>query len=152
VLCILGAGLGLGANLVREDPLPLGGSLDPPAPPEPGATLPAASAEEALGWWEEGAFFLDVRAPEAFEERHVAGALRLAPEEFDRRYGETLGSLPEDVPLFVYGAGPDSFAVRRVAQRLLDYGHSRVGLAVCGLEALLGAGLGGAEGPEEVLP
>lgn len=143
--------IGFALNGLRADPLPLSGSLGPPPAPEPGAGLPANTSGEALTFWEEGAFFLDVRARDAYEERRVAGAFSFEAERSSDRYFEVVAGFGDEIPLFVYGAGPDSFAVRRVAAELIDLGHE-VGLAVCGLEGLLAAGIDSEEGPAEGLP
>jgi hypothetical protein len=55
--------------------------------------------------------------------------------------------LGPDVPVVLYGAGPDSFAVRRAAQYLLDSGNTDVSLVVCGVDGLVGAGVDAASGP-----
>lgn len=150
-LAILAAGavLGLGANPLREKPLPLRGSLDPPPAPEPGSELVANTPEEALSRWEEGAFFLDARSRDEWEERRISGAFSLPAHEFESRYFELSPELDPSLPLFVYGAGADSFAVRRVVANLIDFGHGDVGFVVEGLEVLVDAGLGTTSGPEE---
>lgn len=149
-ILIAGAALGLCTNAFREPPLPFRGSLDPPPAPELGSDLPAASVEEAARRWEEGAFFLDVRTLPEWEDRRVSGSLSVAADEFDDRYFAVVADLGTEVPLFVYGSGPDSHAVRRVAARLQELGHADVGFVAGGLDALLAAGLGAASGPEGV--
>ena len=143
--------IGLGLNGFRAEPLPLRGSLEPPPAPEPGAGLPARPPEEALIAWEEGAFFLDVRPREAWDERRVAGAFSFEAESSADRYFEVVAAFGDEIPLFVYGAGPDSFAVRRVAAELIELGHD-VGFVVCGLDGLIDAGLDFDEGFAEELP
>jgi len=143
--------VGFGLNAFRAQPLPLRGDLGPPPAPEPGAGLPAQTAAEALEAWESGAFFLDVRSPDAWEERRVAGSFSFEAEHSADRYFEVVSGLGDVIPLFVYGAEPDSFAVRRVAAELLELGHD-VGLAVCGLDALIAAGIDADEGPGEQVP
>jgi rhodanese-related sulfurtransferase len=150
-LAILAAGAALGflGNAFRETPLPLRGSLDAKPSPEPGAGLAGGTAEEALALWEGGAFFLDVRPASEWELRRVSGSFSVPAEEFEERFFADVAGFGADVPLFVYGSGPDSHAVRRVAARLLELGHSRVGFVTGGLDALLAAGLGAASGAEE---
>lgn len=144
--------LGLGGNAVRRDPLPLSGSLDPPPAAEAGQDLPASDAGEAMARWNEGAFFLDIRSREEWEAERVSGAFGFEAERFDDRYFEVVASFGTDVPLFVYGAGPDSFAVRRVVARLRELGHGDVGFVTGGLPELTAAGIGTASGPEEGMP
>jgi rhodanese-related sulfurtransferase len=152
-LVLVGAALviGFGVNAVRDEPLPMTGSLDPPPPRELGADLSAQSTGEALRQWEEGVFFLDVRSRDAYEARRIAGAFWLEAEQFADRYFDVVAGFGAEIPLFVYGAGSDSFAVRRVAAELLDLGHE-VGLAVCGLEELIAAGVDAEDGPSEGMP
>jgi len=153
-LAILAAGavLGLGTNGFRGEPLPLRGSLDPPPAPEPGSDLVASTPEEALSRWEEGAFFLDARPPEDWEERRVSGAFSLPAADFDSRYFELAPDLDPAIPLFVYGAGPDSFDVRRLVAKLVDFGHADVGFVTGGFDALVRAGVGTTGGPGEGMP
>ena len=148
LLLALAAAWGFGANALRPDPLPLRGAVEPPPPPEAGADLPAAPAEAALSAWESGAFFVDVRDPAAFTDRHVSGALSIPAADFDAHYFDVVASLGPEVPLLVYGAGADSFDVRHVAQELKDRGHTLVDLVVCGAESLYVLGLAPAVGEE----
>lgn len=151
LLMVLGAALGLGSNAVRGDRLPLSGPLGDPSPPEAGASLPATEPAAAVDAWQRGAFFLDVRSPDEFERHRVAGALPLPAETLEDAYFRGAANLPPEMPLVVYGAGPDSFAVRRVAQYLIDVGHQDVACVVTGLESLLEAGADAGDGPAEAL-
>jgi rhodanese-related sulfurtransferase len=144
--------VGLGANAFRGDPLPLSGSLDPPPEPEAGQDLPGTDAAAAVARWNAGAFFLDVRSPEEWEEERVAGAFAFDADRFDDRYFDVVAAFGPEVPLFVYGAGPDSFAVRRVVAKLRELGHSDVAFVTGGLRELAAAGIGTASGPEEGTP
>lgn len=152
VLLLLGLAVawGLGANALRSDPLPLRGPIGPPPPVEAGAGLPSITAGAARAAWEAGAFFVDVREPEAYLEGHVAGALPLPADAFDAHYFDHVATLDSGIPLVVYGAGPDSFRVRHVAQELRDRGHAGVDLVVCGADSLYAAGLGAGSG--EAMP
>jgi rhodanese-related sulfurtransferase len=149
ILVLLAAGLGLGLNAVRVEPLPLSGSLDPPAPPEPGADLPVTGPDVAVGAWEEGAFFLDVRDPAAWEQSRVSGAFSFTESDFDSRYFDVVAVFGTDLPLVLYGDAGDPWPVRRTAARLIDLGHSDIRLVTAGLEALLAAGIAEASGPGE---
>ena len=148
LLLALSAVVGLGANPFRQEPLSYTASLEPPPEAEPGADLAPTDLSEVLPLWEEGAFFLDVRPLDEFEARRVSGAFSFPPADFDDRYFTVVGPFGDEVPLFVYGAGPDSFEVRRMAAKLIDYGHS-VGFANCGLDCLLELGISEGAGPEE---
>ncbi|HMB70979.1 MAG TPA: rhodanese-like domain-containing protein [bacterium] len=130
----------------------MSGSLDPPPVPEAGQDLPASGADEAVARWNEGAFFLDIRPRDEWESRRVSGAFPFEAERFDDVYFEVVASFGTEVPLFVYGAGPDSFAVRRVVAKLQDLGHFDVGFVTGGLPELTAAGVGTAGGPEEGMP
>jgi rhodanese-related sulfurtransferase len=148
LLVALAAAWGLGMNLVRREPLPLRGALTPPPPPETGAGLPAIAADAALFAFESGAFFVDTRDRAVYEQRRVAGAVSVPADDFQARYFDVVAGLGADAALVVYGAGADSFAVRRVAQELRDLGHTDVQLVVCGLDSLLARGLDASQGPE----
>lgn len=153
-LAILAASalIGLGGNALREEPLPFAGSLDPPPEPEAGSGLPANSPEEALARWEEGAFFLDARPRGEWEAMRVSGSFSFDADEFEDRYFAVVADFGVELPLFVYGAGPDSHSVRKVVAKLLDFGHTDVGFVTGGLDALLVAGIGTASGAEEGMP
>jgi rhodanese-related sulfurtransferase len=148
-ILVAGAALGLSSNIFRERPLPFSGPLDPPPEREAGSDLAAGTLEEALSRFEEGAFFLDVRPAADWESRRVSGAFSVPADEFDDRYFLTISGLGTEVPLFVYGAGPDSHVVRRVVAQLSELGHEQVGFVTGGVDALLAAGLSAASGPEE---
>jgi rhodanese-related sulfurtransferase len=133
--------VGFGANALRKEPLAMRGSLDPPPEPEPGADLPAITADEARTKWEEGALFVDARAREEWDAAHATGAAPLDASAFPQSYFDLVPPLDPAIPLIVYGAGPDSFAVRRLAAGLGEMGHADVSLVVKGLSELEGAGI-----------
>ena len=153
-LAYLGAAvvLGVGLNSLRPEPLPLTGPVGPPPPPEAGAGLPASSAAEAYESWLAGTFFLDLRPRDDWEARRVAGSWSLDAGDFENRYFEIGGILDPSLPLFLYGAGADSFAVRRTVALLGEFGHADVKFVVDGLDGLLAAGIDAAEGPQEDAP
>jgi rhodanese-related sulfurtransferase len=150
VLIAAAAAWGLLANTLRSKPLPFAGELGPPPIPESGSDLPAITAPSALRAAEAGAFLVDVRAPEDFLARRVAGALSLPESELQARYFDALAQLSLDMPLVVYGAGADSFRVRGVGAELMQLGHQNVDVMVSGFEALVAAGATLAEGAEEM--
>lgn len=141
LLLVAAAAWGLGANALRPEPLPLRGRLEPLPPLEAGATLPSIHPLSARAAWENGAFFVDVRDPAEYMAGHVSGALSLPADDFDAHYFDVVAGLDSDIPLVVYGAGPDSFRVRRVAQELTDRGHAGVDVVIAGLDSLYAAGL-----------
>ncbi len=147
LLVAAAAAWGFGANALRSTPLPLAGELGPPPTREAGADLAATTPEGAIATWEAGGFFVDVRDRSEFDARRIDGALSLPAAQLHSRYADALGSLTLEMPLIVYGAGPDSFEVRHVAAELLQLGHSRVDVVVSGVERLLTAGAPLAEGP-----
>jgi hypothetical protein len=151
MLIVASAAVAFAWNAMRDEPLPFAGSLDPPAPEE-GADLPADPADVAVAQWVEGAIFVDVRPREEYETARVSGALSLDATEFDRRYFEVVAPIGTNAPLFLYGAGPDSHVVRRVAAKLLAYEHTDVRLAACGLACLRNAGIDVVSGPGEGMP
>ena len=144
--------LGFVSNSLRDEPLPLRGELGPPPEPEQGASLPAISAPEALAQWESGALFIDVRTKDEWEAARVAGAVSMQAQGFPQSYYEIVPPLDSAIPLIVYGAGADSFSVRRIASELIDIGHAQVSPAVCGVDGLLAAGVPSENGSAEVSP
>jgi rhodanese-related sulfurtransferase len=150
-MLVIAAAFGLGRNALGPEPLPWTGTIGGPGEPEPGAGLPSVSAPEAAAAWEGGTFFLDVRSRDSFEERRVSGALPLPIADLENAYFDAVAPLGAEFPVLVYGAGADSFEVRRAAQYLLDLGHADVSLAVCGVEGLITAGVDPAAGPAEEL-
>lgn len=124
--------------------------------PEQGTSLPAISAEEALAQFENGALFVDIRTKDEWGKARVSGAVSMQAQEFPQSYYDIVPPLDSAIPLVVYGAGPDSFAVRRVTAELMDIGHAQVAPAVCGMEGLLAAGIpseaGGADAADTSAP
>ena len=71
--------------------------------PAPAETLPVntwqqISVEQAAARYEAGAFMLDVRQPEEWEEMHIPGATLIPLGELPQRLGE----LPQDQEIVVY--------------------------------------------------
>lgn len=139
-------------NALRSEPIPFRGPIGALPAPETGAGLPALSPDEARAAWENGAVFLDARSPEAWAAQRISGAPILDAATFPQSYYSLDPPLDPAIPLVVYGAGPDSFAVRRVAAELGELGHADVALVVAGLEELLAAGLPREEGPGGTTP
>ncbi len=133
--------VGFGGNALRREPLPFQGSLDPPPEHEAGAGLPSITPEDAYTRWEGGAMFVDVRPRSEWDMGRVTGASSVDAAGFPESYFEGVSSLDAAIPLVVYGAGPDSFAVRRVAAGLGEMGHEDVVLVVCGLDGLAALGI-----------
>ena len=71
----------------------------------------------------------------------MAGSVSMQAQGFPQSYYDIVPPIDSAIPLVVYGSGPDSFAVRRVAAELIDIGHAQVNPAVSGVEALLAAGI-----------
>ncbi|MDP6529337.1 MAG: hypothetical protein QF819_10240 [Gemmatimonadota bacterium] len=141
LIAVIGAAAGLGGNLLRSEPLPLTGALGPPSVPEAGAGLVASDASEALDRWDAGALFLDVRSAVHFAAGHAVDARSLPAADAQDAYFSVLMDAGLDLPLFVYGAGPDSHAVRSVAAMLGELGHQDVSIWTRGLGALEDAGV-----------
>jgi len=144
-LAILSAAvlLGLVSNRLRDEPLPFRGEVGPPPVPEQGTSLAAISAQDAMAQYENGALFVDVRGKQEWEGQRVAGAVSMQAQEFPQSYYDVVPPIDSAIPLIVYGSGPDSFAVRRIAAELIDIGHAQVTPAVCGVESLLAVGIPG---------
>jgi rhodanese-related sulfurtransferase len=140
-ILVAACAIGFGANAMRREPLPMRGSLDPPPEPEPGADFPSISADDARARWEAGAVFVDVRPHGEWSAGRAAGAASVDASTFPQSYFDAVPPLDPAIPLTLYGAGPDSFAVRRTAVGLQEMGHADVALVVCGLEGLSATGI-----------
>ena len=147
-ILVAGAVLALTANALRHRPLPFSGSLDPPPEREPGSDLAATPLEEVARRWQEGEFFLDVRPASDWERLRVSGSLSVPADEFEDRYFDVVAQFGTEVPLFVYGAGPDSHVVRRVVAQLRELGHEEIGFVTGGVDELIAAGVGAAAAGE----
>ncbi len=140
-ILVVSAAFGLGTNALRPEPLPLRGEIGPPPAPEPGAGLPSLDSAAAHAAWENGSVFVDLRPSEEWAAHHVAGAACMDAAQFPQSYYSIETPLDPAIPLVLYGAGPDSFAVRRVAAELQALGHGDVQLVVMGVDGLAAAGL-----------
>lgn len=129
-------------NAFRSEPLPLRGEIGPPPEEEPGADLVPLTPEDARVRGESGAVFVDVRE---VSERvgGAAGAVAMPAAEFPGSYYSITPPLDPAIPLTVYGAGPDSFAVRRIVAELSGLGHLDVQFVTCGWNALAEVGIPG---------
>jgi|GEM_PF-2444296 len=110
----------------------------PPAPPPPpgpvvGETLSGlqpVGVAQALELHRSGVQFLDARAEADYTAGHISGARLLSREPLDG----------DDVPVVVYGQGPDLEAVLAAAEPLVKDRSSPVYVLLEGLDGWLAAG------------
>jgi len=138
VLVVLSAGIAIGSNAARKEPVPLRGdarlySLD--------VDLPVISARDAAAGFDAGDHvFLDARDADAFRAGHVAGAFSVEPDEFLDRYAAIGSFLTGDTRTVVYGAVAEPGHVEKLAKALLDAGVTQASLLLDGYEGWAAAG------------
>jgi rhodanese-related sulfurtransferase len=85
-------------------------ALSQPTAPEAGVALPLEiSVQEAFSYREEGAFVLDVRTPEEWEEGHIPGATLIPLDQLENRLAE----VPTDEEIVVICRSGNRSAVAR---------------------------------------
>ncbi|MAS97179.1 MAG: hypothetical protein CMO55_28650 [Verrucomicrobiales bacterium] len=156
-LCMLSCGIGLAANLLREDPLEL-------AYVAPGGSF---GLVKELGDWRDGvhrievgitkelvekrgALILDARPDLFYEFGHIPGALNLSRKNFEAELPaveEKLGRAKElGVPVVVYCAHKHCEDASIVASRILEKGERVILIYEGGYDEWEGLGLRTAEG------
>ena len=103
--------------------------------PPPPARTPAdeISLTEATGLWRSGrAFFLDARAEADYAAGHIAGAISLPSESFDKRFPEVSRMLPTGAPLVAYCDGQVCELSHQLAEKLRLSGYRDVRVLVNG--------------------
>ena len=116
---VAAAVLGLAANALRDEPLPV-------FQPLPTLRDGEITTEEAFQSLSRGqTVFLDARIPVAFRAGRVAGAMSLSPEEFPSRYAEFEPGLKGQT-LITYCSGPRCPKAQKLAEILRKKGHQNV--------------------------
>jgi rhodanese-related sulfurtransferase len=91
---------------------------------------------------------LDARAPDAYAEGHLPGALNLSVENLDEAYKPLKDTLAKMNRIIVYCDGGDCELSHDLAEALKSLGHKRVQLFAGGVAAWTGAGEKLKEGSE----
>lgn len=91
---------------------------------------------------------LDARAPDAYAEGHLPGALNLSVENLDEAYAPLKDTLTKKNRIIVYCDGGDCELSHDLAEALKSLGHKRVQLFAGGIAAWTEAGEKLKEGSE----
>ena len=113
----------------------LSASNTAPPPVPAGNSLPA-DINTAMGYqkFEEGAFLLDVRTQEEWEEYHIDGATMIVLDQLESRVNE----VPFDQEVIIIcNSGNRSVVARDI---LLDAGHTSVSSILGGIQGWMAAG------------
>lgn len=79
------------------------------------------------------AIFLDARAIEDYNAEHIAGATWLGYESLDEEYERALGKTPKDHLLITYCSDQQCASATKLADALVERGHTRVVILLEGL-------------------
>jgi rhodanese-related sulfurtransferase len=122
VIVLVGAALGLAANAVSSHRIPF---LTPPkAEALERDFIPLSQAHDL---WATGAmFFLDARAPQDYEEGHIANALSLPVGEFSEQLGQVAPFLSADSVIVCYCDGMECDLSHNLAKLLREQGYTNV--------------------------
>lgn len=124
VIVLLGAAIGLIANAVSPQRIPL---LMPPRAEIPDREfVPLTEAHDL--WSSGGAFFLDARAPADYIAGHIPNALNLPAEAFDERFAQVASYLTTDSVIVCYCDGVECDLSHHVAEMLRQrsYANARI--------------------------
>ena len=136
-IVLLGAGLGLGVNLVSPRGLPFVTPPEESPPPETFITL-----EKAKDLWYGGlSLFLDARDPADYAAGHIGNALNLPVLSFEKHFGEVAPLLTSESPLVLYCDGGECELSRRLVQNLGRLGFTNTLIFSNGWTAWRKAGL-----------
>ena len=124
VIILLGVGLGLAANQSSSRGLAL---VTPPKPA--GKAEEFLALEQAKLFWQSGnALFLDAREPTDYAAGHIASALNLPAQSFERHFGEIAPLLTPESRLILYCDGTECELSHRVRGNLRQLGYTNTHL------------------------
>jgi rhodanese-related sulfurtransferase len=124
LIVVVGTALGLLANTVSPRRIAW---ITPPKPVvQPEQLLSLEQAREL--WGASTAFFLDARAPDDYAAGHIARALSLPADDFEKHFPNLAPLLAPDSLLVVYCDGSECELSHRLADRLkqLDFQQIRI--------------------------
>ena len=135
IICLLmgAALLGVFTNQIRGDSLP----LFQPLPERSVGYIDLNDAHQRLGNLK--TVFVDARSSEAYQRRHIDGALSLPIMEVESAYPAISAKLIGKT-VIVYCGGPSCTKSERVGQLLLQRGHGSVLVLKAGLSGWSGRG------------
>ena len=114
--------LGVGANYLRSDRLPLMATEKTPAANGDFISLGEAGRMFAKGT----ALFIDARPAADYQKGHIAGAISLPWQAVERRFADIGADLPVDKPIITYCDGANCSLSDHLAGFLREMGFARV--------------------------
>lgn len=135
LIALIGAVLGVGANLVSSSAIPW--IYKPPEQVEiSGVKVTLVDENRAREYLDDpGAVFVDTRSDEDFQKGHVRGALNIPSYEMERSYPMVAALMPEDYRIVLYCHGPECDMAEEVAGFLAQLGYERMMIMVSGYPA-----------------
>jgi rhodanese-related sulfurtransferase/uncharacterized membrane protein YphA (DoxX/SURF4 family) len=127
-LPFLAALLGLLANQVRSDSMPLLGDWSPEAriTLKFGKNILIPFNEARDKFLTGSAVFVDARTPEHYQEGHIQGALNVPLADFDQTMERVLTELPEEALIVTYCDGEECDLAAQLALKLREIGYENV--------------------------
>ena len=127
-LALMAVVLGLIANQIRSDSIPLLGDWSPEAriTLKFGKNILIPFDEAKDKFFTGGAVFIDARTPELYQEGHIQGARNLPIGDFDRQADTIFNDLPEDTLIVTYCDGEDCALSAELALKLKEIGYDNV--------------------------
>lgn len=135
-------------NAVSSNRIPLFGKWDTSkgvisARPE-SDLLPHGSEIDDIGLakviYDSGAFFVDARSTEDYQEGHIKGALSLPAWDYESHIEAFRNTVPLDAVIVTYCSGRECDDSHELAQRLLAEGYLDVRVLIDGFPAWVEAG------------
>ena len=122
VIVVAGAALGLAVNAVSPRRIPY---ITPPKPViAPSEFIALADAYQA--WSDGNTLFLDARAPADYAAGHIANALSLPAEEFDKHFPAVSGYLAPDSAIICYCDGIECDLSHHLMELLRQHGYTDI--------------------------
>lgn len=125
----------------RPKPKPEDERIAPPAAKHAKAEALFTSLEDAKILFDrKSAVFVDARHKEDYDLEHIPGALSLFVNGVDTLYSSVLGKVPKDQTIITYCSDPQCETAIKLADALVDRGHTRVFILLEGLPSWRDAG------------
>jgi rhodanese-related sulfurtransferase len=120
--------LGLAANQILSDSMPLVGDWSPEAriTMKFGKNILIPFEEAKEKFLTGSAVFVDARTPELYQKGHIQGARNLPIGEFDQRADKVFMDFPEDTLFVTYCDGEDCALSGELALKLKEIGYENV--------------------------
>lgn len=110
-----------------------------PAAKKVEALFTSLTDAEAL-WRNKAALFVDARNREDYDLEHIAGAVSLTEGDFDKLYNGALGAVAKGRTIVTYCSDPECETAIKLADALVERGHTHVLILLEGLPGWKQAG------------